>query len=187
MSTAITKIKADVAKSVLTMRYDPFLTDADWELVQEKSTISYPYKKEKQDGKPRKSLAKHDTNNENSMACDLEEARQRALNALKTSFANQRSCGLIPDDAVTVLNQAVNSVQDEQQSTQIASLNQLKRNWKVFGFFPKLASMIDGYLYNSKERVVRNPWRKQFLRKCHRAALSDWYEWLMQAVILGEL
>ena len=44
MLTAISKIKNDVAKSVMTMRYDPFLTDADWELVQEKSIITYPYK-----------------------------------------------------------------------------------------------------------------------------------------------
>ena len=123
---------------------------------------------------------------EEAMSRDLEEARQRALNALKTSFSNQRDCGLIPDDAVTVLNQAINSVQDEQQSTQIASLNQLKRNWKVFGFFPKLSSMIDGYLYNAKERTVRNPWRKHSLRKLHRFALSNAYEVIMQGIILGK-
>ena len=46
MLTAISKIKNDVAKSVMTMRYDPFLTDADWELVQEKSIITYPYQKD---------------------------------------------------------------------------------------------------------------------------------------------
>ena len=49
MSTAVAKIKGDVLKSVLTMRYDPFLTDADWELVQEKSIITYPYKTDASD------------------------------------------------------------------------------------------------------------------------------------------
>ena len=44
MSTAILKIKNDVSKSCLTMRYDPFLTDADWELVNAKSLLAYPYK-----------------------------------------------------------------------------------------------------------------------------------------------
>ena len=44
MSTAIMKIKSDVSKSCLTMRYDPFLTDADWELVNAKSLLAYPYK-----------------------------------------------------------------------------------------------------------------------------------------------
>ena len=82
-------------------------------------------------------------NNEQSggetTATDLEEARQRVLNALKTSFGKQRNDGLITDDAVTVLNQAVNSVQSEQQgSNQFVSINQLKRNWKLFGFFPKV-------------------------------------------------
>ena len=47
MSTAILKIKSDVTKSCLTMRYDPFLTDADWELVNAKSLLAYPYKKNK--------------------------------------------------------------------------------------------------------------------------------------------
>ena len=60
------------------------------------------------------------TDDEELMSRDLDEARQRALNALKTSFINQRDCGLIPDDAVTVFNQAIKSVQDEQQATQIA-------------------------------------------------------------------
>ena len=72
-------------------------------------------------------------------AKDMEEARQRVLNALKTSFSKQRNDGLISDDAVTVLNQAVNSVQNENQSTQFVSLNQLKRNWKLFGFLPKVS------------------------------------------------
>ena len=51
MLTAISKIKNDVAKSVMTMRYDPFLTDADWELVQEKSIITYPYQKTDSSGR----------------------------------------------------------------------------------------------------------------------------------------
>ena len=29
------------------MRYDPFLTDADWELVNAKSLLAYPYKANK--------------------------------------------------------------------------------------------------------------------------------------------
>lgn len=74
-------------------------------------------------------------------ARDMEEARQRVLNALKTSFAKQRNDGLISDDAVTNLNQAVNSVQNENQSGQFASLNQLKRNWKLFGFLPKVSTI----------------------------------------------
>ena len=130
----------------------------------------------------------------------MEEARQRVLNALKTSFAKQRNDGLISDDAVTVLNQAVNSVQNENQSGQFVSLNQLKRNWKLFGFLPKvsnikilknnnlyifkLASIIDQYLYNSNERKIRNTWRRHWLRKAHRLALSNIYEVFMQLVIL---
>ena len=188
MSSAINKIKSDVNKSMMTMRYDPFLTDADWELVQEKSVLGYPYKDDSKKGaKARKSIRSSNSDEFDAVESeqrDLEEARQRSLNALKTSFAKQRNDGLISDDAVTVLNQAVNSVQEEHQSSQIASLNQLKRNWKVFGFFPKLASLIDGYLYNTKDRKPRNPWRRQFLRKCYRTALSDWYEAIMQLVII---
>ena len=44
MSTAVSKIRNDVSKSCLTMRYDGFLTDADWDVVNAKSLISYPYK-----------------------------------------------------------------------------------------------------------------------------------------------
>ena len=86
----------------------------------------------------------------------MEEARQRVLNALKTSFKKQRNDGLISDDAVTVLNQAVNSVQNEHQSTQFVSLNQLKRNWKLFGFLPKVSLCNPQHilLYNILDGVV---------------------------------
>ena len=47
MSTAVAKIRNDVTKSCLTMRYDGFLTDADWDVVNAKSLISYPYKIDK--------------------------------------------------------------------------------------------------------------------------------------------
>jgi len=189
MSTAILKIKSDVTKSCLTMRYDPFLTDADWELVNAKSLLAYPYKKNKSEKqfeseKKRSSADQQSTDTQFTAARDMEEARQRVLNALKTSFAKQRNDGLISDDAVTVLNQAVNSVQNEQQSTQFVSLNQLKRNWKLFGFLPKLASIIDQYLYNSHERTIRNTWRRHWLRRAHRFALSGVYEVFMQLVIL---
>ena len=48
----------------------------------------------------------------------FEEARQRALNALKTSFSKQRNKGLLSDEAVTVLRQAVDSVQNDPTSCQ---------------------------------------------------------------------
>ena len=86
----------------------------------------------------RSSADEHSNDAQLTAARDMEEARQRVLNALKTSFAKQRNDGLISDDAVTVLNQAVNSVQNENQSGQFVSLNQLKRNWKLFGFLPKV-------------------------------------------------
>lgn len=188
MSTAILKIKSDVSKSCLTMRYDPFLTDADWELVNAKSLLAYPYKAKQSDKQLRESKRistdQHSNDTQLTAARDMEEARQRVLNALKTSFSKQRNDGLISDDAVTVLNQAVNSVQNENQSTQFVSLNQLKRNWKLFGFLPKLASIIDQYLYNSNERKIRNTWRRHWLRKAHRLALSSIYEVFMQLVIL---
>ena len=89
----------------------------------------------------RSSADEHSNDAQLTAARDMEEARQRVLNALKTSFAKQRNDGLISDDAVTVLNQAVNSVQNENQSGQFVSLNQLKRNWKLFGFLPKVSNI----------------------------------------------
>ena len=89
----------------------------------------------------RLSADEHSNDAQLTAARDMEEARQRVLNALKTSFAKQRNDGLISDDAVTVLNQAVNSVQNENQSGQFVSLNQLKRNWKLFGFLPKVSNI----------------------------------------------
>ena len=78
---------------------------------------------------------------------NFEEARQRALNALKTSFTKQRNKGLLTDGAVTVLKQAVDSVQSDSTSVQFVSINQLKRNWKLFGLIIRLKSGIEHYLY----------------------------------------
>ena len=102
----------------------------------------YPFYSDKQLERKRSSEDENANIVQVTAARDMEEARQRVLNALKTSFKKQRNDGLISDDAVTVLNQAVNSVQNEHQSTQFVSLNQLKRNWKLFGFLPKVSLYI---------------------------------------------
>ena len=39
-------------------------------------------------------------------------------------------------------------------------------------------------MYNSSERKIRNTWRRHWLRKAHRLALSNIYEVFMQLVIL---
>jgi len=104
----------------------------------------------------------------------FEEARQRSLNALKTSFAKQRNKGLLTDEAVTVLRQAVDSVQNDPSSVQFVSINQLKRNWKLFGIIPKFKNMIETHLYGNNEKEIRNPWRKRWVRKCHKEELETW-------------
>jgi len=201
MSSALTKIRQDVVSSCLTMRYDAFLADADWDHVILKSHLEHPYKSNSLNNRKRlsskngflkttettdmDSATGEDIENERSdMDKYFEEARQRALNALKTSFTKQRNKGLLTDEGVTVLRQAVDSVQNDPTSIQLISINQLKRNWKLFGIIPRIRNMIETHLYGNTEKEVRNPWRKRIPRKCHKAALSMGLEILMQVIIM---
>lgn len=202
MSTALVKIRQDVVSACMTMRYDAFLADADWDHVILKSHLNYPYRHNKKskagslsapsdavpDAYPYTDGLTDDMEADQSdVDKNFEEARQRALNALKTSFAKQRNKGLLTDEAVTVLRQAVDSVQNDSTSVQFVSINQLKRNWKLFGILPKMKNMIERRLYGNSEKEIRNPWRDRRARKCHKAALSTWLEIVMQTVIMLNL
>ena len=186
MTSALDKIRQDVLGAYTTMRYDAFLADADWDHVLSKSHIEYPYRGPNEDRNSRTSvLSDHgvteDLSEEYSdVNKQFEEARQRSLNALKISFMKQRNTGLLTDEVVTVLRQAVDSVQNDNTSNQFVSVNQLKRSWKLFGLIPKFKNMIEHHLYANDEKAIRNPWRKRIMRKCHKAALSTWLEITMQ-------
>lgn len=204
MANALTKIRQDVVAAGMSMRYDAFLADADWDHVILKSHLSYPYRQDSRKVKStltnqsvftRDGFVPSDPQASDSglevansdVDKHFEEARQRSLNALKTSFAKQRNKGLLTDEAVTVLRQAVDSVQNDPSSVQFVSINQLKRNWKLFGIIPKFKNMIETHLYGNNEKEIRNPWRKRWVRKCHKAALSTWLEIVMQIVIMLNL
>ena len=46
MANALTKIRQDVVAAGMSMRYDAFLADADWDHVILKSHLSYPYRQD---------------------------------------------------------------------------------------------------------------------------------------------
>lgn len=186
------------------MRYNSFLADADWESVLAKSHLSNPYTEHEihqehhqsmnRDRYKSRKLSQELTQdlrivNPELMAnveekFDYHEARQRAMNAMKTCFVKQRNNGHLTDDAVLVLKQAVDSVQSDHKSTQLVSSTMLKRNWKLYGIWPKLKSLIEKQLYGKSKAEVRNPYKNKLRRKLFKISFSDGFETLMQSIIL---
>ena len=88
------------------------------------------------------------------------------------------------DEAVIVLKQAIDSVQSDHKSSQLVSTTMLKRNWKLYGIWPKLKSLIERQLYGDKKKDVRNPHNRKIMRKLFRFSFSPTFETIMQIVIL---
>lgn len=60
----------------------------------------------------------------------------------------------------------------------------LKRNWKLYGIWPKLKSLIEKQLYGKSKAEVRNPYKNKLRRKLFKFSFSDGFETLMQSIIL---
>lgn len=209
MQKAMKKIRDDVVQSQITMRYDSFLADANWEHVTMMSHISNPYTEMNDLGGETK---QRDRNRANSrrlsedltqdlriinpdlegqlegtgdLDADYQEARQRAMNAMKTSFVRQRNQGHLTDDAVVTLKQAIDSVQADRKSVQLVSSTMLRRNWKLYGIWPKLKNIIEKQLYSNKKEI-RNPYKinQRKKRGLFKFSLSQALETIMQIIIL---
>jgi sodium/hydrogen exchanger 10/11 len=158
MAQAVRRIQDAQQRAVNMLKSDPFLADANWEMVEKSTTVKDPYeaKDEKLDQNPLVMKVTHcpECSTEvprvphpKELAEIAEEARIRTIKAEKTSYWKQFEQGMLGRDAVLILN----SIADAAMDTPKRLL--LKKDIESYWEIPKVMKITRSYVeqaYKSK-------------------------------------
>ncbi|XP_049880315.1 sodium/hydrogen exchanger 10-like [Pectinophora gossypiella] len=196
MTNCVKRIMLTRDRCISMLKMDKFLADANWDLVQEGTTIKHPYQLQMQ-GRD------EDSEDETYMGyryttcpdCEREipneptkkefaemmrEANQRVLKAMKISYWRQYEHGKISKDGVRMLVQAVEVATDSDDGR--INLELLGTLWKpkahAVWLRRKLVNIMTPEAANAQ--VPHSAWR-QF---CYRLITKMWFDLFIYLVIL---
>ncbi|XP_026320358.1 sodium/hydrogen exchanger 10-like isoform X3 [Hyposmocoma kahamanoa] len=196
MTNCVKRIMMTRDRCVSMLKMDKFLADANWDLVQEGTTIKHPYQLQ---------MSGRDDDDEDDAYmgyryttcpdCEREipneptkkelaemfrEANQRVLKAMKISYWRQYEHGKISKEGVRTLVQAVEVATDSEDGA--INLELLGSLWRpkphATWIRRKLVNMMTPEAANAQ--VPRNPWRQY----CYRIVTNLWFDMFIYLVIL---
>ncbi|KAL4706164.1 hypothetical protein ACJJTC_013629, partial [Scirpophaga incertulas] len=198
MTNCVKRIMATRDRCISMLKIDKFLADANWDLVQEGTTIKHPYQLQLS-GRDEVSEdddtymgyryttcpdCERDIPNEptkKEFAEMMREANQRVLKAMKISYWRQYEHGKISKNGVRALVQAVEVAADSENGR--VNLDQLGTLWrpKTYAVWlrHKLVKAMTPQAANAQ--VPRNPWRQ----RCYRLVTNAWFDISIYAMILA--
>ncbi|XP_078490642.1 sperm-specific sodium:proton exchanger-like [Ciona intestinalis] len=194
MLNAVNRIQNDLKRSVGVLKYDRFLADAKWSMVEEMTMVEYPYKdlptagavaaggsvSLKDDGTEGKQLQIY-SSMDNTFKDLLEEARLRMITALKMSYGKQYSTGMLTDQEARVLIAAADTAADKPG--EFIDINVIRKSWEVTGILPYIKGKLEDWMYSRKTNSLVPPRNRQ-LRKIFRLVTGDKFEIMMQCIII---
>nr|XP_049701625.1 sodium/hydrogen exchanger 10 [Helicoverpa armigera] len=196
MTNCVKRIMMTRDRCISMLKMDKFLADANWDLVQEGTTIKHPYQLQMsgrdEDSEDDTYMGYHYTTcpdcereipnepTKKEFAEMTREANQRVLKAMKISFWRQYEHGKISKDGVRVLVQAVEVAADSDVGR--VSLEQLGTLWKpkshAIWLRRKLVNMMTPEAANAQ--VPRQTWRQH----CYRLVTNVWFDGFIYFMIL---
>ncbi|CAB3229590.1 unnamed protein product [Arctia plantaginis] len=196
MTNCVKRIMLTRDRYISMLKMDKFLADANWDLVQDGTTIKHPYQIQMsgrdEDSDEDAYMGYHYTTcpdcereipnepTKKEFAEMVREANQRVLKALKISYWRQYEHGKISKDAVRVLVQAVEVAADADDGK--INLEQLGTLWKpkrhAHWLRRKLVNMITPEAANAQ--VPRRKWRQH----CYRIVTNVWFDGFIYIMIL---
>ncbi|XP_026728345.1 sodium/hydrogen exchanger 10-like [Trichoplusia ni] len=196
MTNCVKRIMMTRDRCISMLKMDKFLADANWDLVQEGTTIKHPYQLQMsgrdEDSEDDTYMGYHYTTcpdcereipnepTKKEFAEMTREAYQRVLKALKISYWRQYEHGKISKDGVRVLVQAVEVAADSEDGR--VNLEQLGTLWKpkthAVWLRRKLVNMMTPEAANAQ--VPRQKWRQQ----CYRVVTNIWFDGFIYFMIL---
>ncbi|XP_063388340.1 sodium/hydrogen exchanger 10-like [Cydia fagiglandana] len=197
MTNCVKRIMMTRDRCISMLKMDKFLADANWDLVQESTTIKHPYQTQIVSGREEESdddtymgyryttcpdcereIPNEPTKKE--FAEMMREANQRVLKSLKISFWRQYEYGKISKDSVRILVQAVEVAADSDDGW--INLDQLGTLWKpkahAVWLRRRLVHMITPEVANA--RIPRAPWRQ----RCYRFVTNIRFDIFIYVMIL---
>ncbi|XP_028170912.1 sodium/hydrogen exchanger 10-like [Ostrinia furnacalis] len=196
MTNCVKRIMMTRDRCISMLKMDKFLADANWDLVQEGTTIKHPYQLQisgrEEDSEDDTYMGYHystcpdcerEIPNEptkKEFAEMMREANQRVLKAMKISYWRQYEHGKISKDGVRTLVQAVEVATDSENGR--VNLDQLGTLWKpkahAVWLRHKLVNVMTPEAANAQ--VPRHPLRQ----RCYRIVTSVWFDMFIYLMIL---
>ncbi|XP_075985479.1 sperm-specific sodium:proton exchanger-like isoform X1 [Anticarsia gemmatalis] len=196
MTNCVKRIMMTRDRCISMLKMDKFLADANWDMVQDGTTIKHPYQLQMsgrdEDSDDDTYMGYHYTTcpdcereipnepTKKEFAEMVREANQRVLKALKISYWRQYEHGKISKDGVRVLVQAVEVAADAEDGK--INLEQLGTLWKpkthARWLRRKLVNMITPEAANAQ--VPRQKWRQH----CYRIITNVWFDGFIYLTIL---
>nr|CAB3266352.1 sodium/hydrogen exchanger 10-like [Phallusia mammillata] len=188
MRNAVNRIQSDLKRSLGVLKYDRFLADAKWSMVEEMTVVDYPYKNATNvdsvmsTEEEYKHLTAVQISSQDDHYKDLfEEARLRMIKALKMSYGKQYSNGMLTDQEARVLISAADTAADKPGA--FVNVETISKNWKVTGFLPYAKAKLEDWMYSKKNTDLKPPRNRQ-LRKIYRLVISNKFEIIMQCIVI---
>ncbi|XP_072948240.1 sperm-specific sodium:proton exchanger [Epargyreus clarus] len=196
MTNCVKRVMLTRDRCISMLKMDKFLADANWDLVQEGTTIKHPYQLQM-------SGRDEDSDDDTYMGyryttcpdCEREilneptkkefaemmrEANQRVLKAMKISYWRQYEHGKISKEGVRTLVQAVEVAADSDNGR--VNLEVLGALWRpkahAIWLRRKLVNMMIPEAANAQ--VPRHPWRQY----CYRLVSNVWFDGFIYLMIL---
>nr|XP_032523998.1 sodium/hydrogen exchanger 10-like isoform X1 [Danaus plexippus plexippus] len=195
MTNCVKRIMLTRDRCISMLKMDKFLADANWDLVQEGTTIKHPYQiqmSRDDDSDDETYMGYHYTTcpdcereipnepTKKEFAEMMREANQRVLKAMKISYWRQYEHGKISKDGVRTLVQAVEVAADAEDGR--INLDQLGNLWKpkahAIWLRKKLVDMMMPEPANAL--VPRHPWRQW----CYKVISNVWFDASIYIMIL---
>ncbi|XP_076825235.1 sperm-specific sodium:proton exchanger-like [Clavelina lepadiformis] len=186
MQNAVNRIQNNLKRSVGILKYDRFLADAKWNMVEDLTTVEYPYKNatcnDPEGDEENEGTIVEICHSQHATFKDLfEEARLRLIKALKMSYGKQYINGMLSDQEARVLIAAADTAADKPG--EFINVENIRKNWKVRGTLPYIKGKLEDMMYSRKTTDLVPPRRRQ-LRKIFRLVTSAKFEIFMQCVII---
>ncbi|XP_073962539.1 sperm-specific sodium:proton exchanger-like isoform X2 [Choristoneura fumiferana] len=196
MTNCVKRIMMTRDRCVAMLKMDKFLADANWDMVQEGTTIKHPYqnqisgREEDSDDDAymgyryttcpdcEREIPNEPTKKE--FAEMMREANQRVLKALKISYWRQYEHGKISKDGVRILVQAVEVAADSDDGK--INLDQLGTLWKPKAHAVWLRRRLIHMLApeSASAGIPRARWRQ----RCYRLVTNVWFDGFIYVMIL---
>uniref|UniRef100_F7ABC0 Cyclic nucleotide-binding domain-containing protein n=1 Tax=Ciona intestinalis TaxID=7719 RepID=F7ABC0_CIOIN len=199
MLNAVNRIQNDLKRSVGVLKYDRFLADAKWSMVEEMTMVEYPYKDLPTNNNAKSDALKMMERKRSSCSIKgfkfyvinsamdstykdlLEEARLRMITALKMSYGKQYSTGMLTDQEARVLIAAADTAADKPG--EFINISVIRKSWEVTGILPHIKGKLEDWMYSRKTNSLVPPRNRQ-LRKIFRLVTGAKFEIMMQCIII---
>jgi CRP-like cAMP-binding protein len=188
MMSAVFDLREDTGRQITTFRYDPFLSDASWPMVNDQTATDYPYSGGEPDLADLMNVKCDEEGHpiESQIEAEVKDSEvhenivERGLKALKLFYSSQFAEGTVDENVYNVLENHVSKALNE---CRFIRRSDIEKYWRVKGFAPFIKKKVEGLMFDDRKKNKRCPWTTKFMKNLYKFAKSDGFDYFMQFIV----